>query len=467
MDTVPLTAPSPALTQCDRASRYPRSDGPETASDVGNILYRHVKSLFPLCRSITGAGLRETLRYIAAHLPIEIREVPSGTRVLDWEIPLEWNVRAARIQDLSGRTLVDFADNNLHLLQYSRPIDRVVGREELDRHLHSLPPQPELVPYRTSYYADDWGFCLPDRLRQSLVDEAYRVRIDTQLAPGSLSYGECLIPGSARDEVLFSVHACHPSLANDNLSAVAIAIEVARSLMQRTRRRYSYRFLFAPGTIGAITWLHFNRDAPERIRHGLTLSCLGDSAPPSYKRSRRGDAPIDRYASYVLRDEGHGNRVRPFVPYGYDERQYCSPGFNLPVGCLSRSPAESFPEYHTSADNLSFVRPDALADSLRVILRIVHLLEQDGVYRNTCPYGEPQLGRRGLYRRIGGAPVESSGPDRLDQMALLWVLNLADGTQSLLDIAERAGRSFDSIASAAAALHDVGLLLPASEAPRL
>jgi aminopeptidase-like protein len=423
--------------------------------DAAGDLYRHVEVLFPICRSITGEGLRATLRYVAAQIPLEIREVPSGTSVLDWEVPREWNVRDAAISTLAGDRLVDFRRNNLHLLQYSRPVDLVMSREELDQHLYSLPEQPDLIPYRTAYYTDTWGFCVAHRDRMALTDAAYRVRIDSTLAAGSLSYGECLLPGEAADEVLISVHCCHPSLANDNLSALAVAIELARGLAQ-ARRRFSYRFLFMPGTIGAITWLHFNRDAPRRIRHGLVMSCLGDAGAPSYKRSRRGDAAIDRYAAAVLRDEGHVDRVLPFIPYGYDERQYCSPGFDLPVGCLMRSPNGTFPEYHTSADNLDFVRPEALADSLRVLRRIIGIIEQDAAWRSTCPYGEPQLGRRGLYAPIGGERSTGAG---YDQMTLLWVLNLADGRHSLFDMAERSGVAFEEIAAAAAVLADKGLLV--------
>lgn len=432
--------------------------GPAAKPDPASALYAHVEALYPLCRSITGPGLRETLGYIAEHVPLEIREVPSGTKVLDWEVPREWTVRGASIRSLSGETLVDFARHNLHLVQYSAPVDAVVSRTELERHLHSLPAQPDLIPYRTGYYADDWGFCLAERDRRKLTDEAYRVVVDTTLAPGSLSYGQCLIPGEGPGEVLFSIHCCHPSLANDNLSGIAVAIELARSLAARPRRRFTYRFVFGPGTIGAITWLHFNRDAATRIRHGLVLSNLGDGAPPTYKQSRRGDAPIDRYAAHLLREEGHRDRLLPFIPYGYDERQYCSPGFNLPVGCLMRSPSGTFPEYHTSADDLAFVQPAALADSLRLLDRVVGMIEQDRVWRNLSPHGEPQLGRRGLYGKIGGLPSGPAGQGGLDQMSLLWVLNLADGQHSLLDMAERSGRSFDSLAAAAAALAEAGLL---------
>ncbi len=431
---------------------------PAATPDLRSALYAHVEALYPLCRSLTGPGLRETLRYIGAHVPLEIREVPSGTRVLDWEVPREWRVRGATLRTLSGQTLVDFQDSNLHLVQYSVPVDRVVPRAELERHLHSLPAQPDLVPYRTGYYADDWGFCLAERVRRTLTDEAYRVTIDTTLAAGSLSYGQCLVPGEGPGEVLFSIHCCHPSLANDNLSGIAVAIELARALAARPKRRFTYRFLFAPGTIGAITWLHFNRDAASRIRHGLVLSNLGDAAPPTYKRSRRGNAPVDRYVGSLLAEAGQAERIRPFVPYGYDERQYCSPGFNLPVGCLMRSPSGSFPEYHTSADNLGFVQPASLADSLLLLNRIVDRMEHDRVWRNLSPYGEPQLGRRGLYGKIGGLPGGPAGQGGLDQMGLLWLLNLADGSRSLLDIAEQSGKSFESLVAAAEALAEAGLL---------
>lgn len=422
----------------------------------GEDLFAHVAALFPICRSISGNGLRQTLRYIARHVTLEVHEVPSGTAVLDWEVPAEWNIRAASIRRLSGETVVDFARNNLHILQYSAPLDAIVPRDELEAHLFSLPEQPDFVPYRTAYYADTWGFCLAHRVRLAMSDPAYRVHIDASLAPGSMSLGECLLAGSDSGEVLISVHCCHPSLANDNLSGIAVAIGLAQALAERPRR-FSYRFLFAPGTIGAIAWLHFNRDAPARIRHGLVLSCLGDAGPPTYKRSRRGDALIDRYATQALREVGHADRVRPFIPYGYDERQYCSPGFNLPVGRLTRSPNGSFPEYHTSADDLGFVRPQYLAASLHLLLGIVDMIEQDRVWYNQRPFGEPQLGRRGLYRPIGGATASDAGA-AFDQMALLWVLNLSDGGHSLLDIAERSGKRFGEIAAAAAALAKVGLL---------
>ena len=416
-------------------------------------LFAHVETLFPVCRSITGDGLRQTLQYIKDFVPLMITEVASGTPVLDWTVPPEWLVRHAQITTLDGVSVVNFERNNLHLMQYSEGVNAVLSREDLDKHLHSLPGQPDLVPYRTSYYARTWGFCLSHRARELLAEPAYRVVIDTTIRPGIMNYGELLLPGETDDEVLISAHCCHPSLANDNLSGIAVAIELARYLQMR-HRRLSYRFLFAPGTIGAIAWLHFNRQTVSKIRHGLVLACLGDDGRPSYKKSRRGTALIDRYMEHILHSEGHGDRVLPFEPIGYDERQFCSPGFNLPVGCFSRSPAGTFPEYHTSADNLDFVKPSALSDSLRLVKRVVDIIENDEKWRNLSPYGEPRFGPRGLY----ATPDSSGNAGGFDQMALMWVLNLSDGNHSLFDIAERSGKAIPSILAAAQRLREAGLL---------
>jgi aminopeptidase-like protein len=413
-----------------------------------------IEQLYPLCRSITGDGLRQSLRLIARELPsLALHEVATGTPVFDWTVPREWNVRGAYIATLDGRRLVDFARSNLHLLQYSTPVDRIVERAELLRHLHTLPETPDWIPYRTAYYSEAWGFCLSQRQAEQLTDAAYRVVIDTSLAPGHLTYGELVLPGERQEEVLLSCHVCHPSLANDNLSGIAVAVALARRLMAATRR-FTYRFLFIPGTIGSLTWLAANEARVGLVKYGLVLSCLGDGAPMTYKQSRRGDAAIDRIAAHVLRQSGAPHRVLPFTPYGYDERQYCSPGFDMPVGCLMRSPNGTFPEYHTSADNLDFIRGDALAHSLDTLERIVAVIEGDGFYLNLSPKGEPQLGKRGLYRPIGGQK-EAGG---FDGMALLWVLSLADGKHSLLDTAERAGMPFAAIRAAATALQEKGLL---------
>ncbi|GIH62489.1 DUF4910 domain-containing protein [Microbispora siamensis] len=409
-----------------------------------------VRRLYPLCRSITGAGLRQTLEIIGESTPLEISEVPTGTQVLDWTIPKEWNIRDAYIEDAAGTRVVDFAASNLHVVGYSVPVSATMTLDELRPHLHTLPGQPGLVPYRTSYYAETWGFCLSENTLAGMGPGPYEVRIDSTLADGHLTYGEHVIPGRSTDEVLVSCHVCHPSLANDNLAGVAVATRLAR-LLAEEERHYTYRFLFAPGTIGSIAWLARNQDRVGRIRHGIVLACAGDRGPITYKRSRRGDAEIDRVFAHVLRDRPH--TLVDFSPYGYDERQYCSPGFNLPVGCLTRTPYAGYPEYHTSADDPDFVSEEAMEDTLDACLRAVRVLERNRTYVNLSPYGEPQLGRRGLYESLGGRSDTKQA-----QMAMLWVLNLSDGAHSLLDISERSGLSFDVVADAAEALLVAGLV---------
>jgi aminopeptidase-like protein len=426
------------------ATVIPQEPGCFDAPLDGAVLHGIVRDLFPITRSITGDGLRQTLARIGRFVPLTVHEVATGTPALDWEIPQEWNIRQGRIEALDGRTIVDFADCNLHVVGYSIPVNRVVEREELAAHVHTLPEQPALIPYRTGYYAQDWGFCLSDATWQSMTDSAYRVVIDSSLAPGSLTYGETLIPGASSDEVLISVHCCHPSLANDNLSGIAVAIGLARRLMAAPRR-LSYRFVFIPATIGSLAWLSRNEAILPRIRHGLVLTCLGDSGHFHYKQSRRGTAIIDRAVAQVLKERGAPYTVLPFSPYGYDERQYCSPGFDLPVGCFMRSPNGTFPEYHTSADNLEFVKPEALHESVSALADVMDVLDHNRTFARVDGRGEPQLGRRGLYRAISGQK-EAGGTS---QLALLWVLNLADGQHSLLDMAERSGLPFLDIKNAA------------------
>jgi aminopeptidase-like protein len=310
------------------------------------------------------------------------------------------------------------------------------------------------VPYRTSYYSEAWAFCVSERTRSELVEDRYDVVVDTTLAPGSLTYGELLLPGEEEHEVLLTTHVCHPSLANDNCSGIAVLIEIGRLLAEK-RHRYSYRLLFIPGTIGSITWLARNESVVRRIRHGIVLTGLGDRGPLTWKRSREGTTTIDRAAEHVLEHSGVPSKIVDFSPYGYDERQFCSPGFDLPVGRLSRTPHSEYPEYHTSADDLTFVDDLALGDSLRSTLAILDVLEADGRYLNTQPKGEPQLGRRGLYRSVGGAI-----DNKAMELGYLWVLNQSDGTQSLLDIAQRSGMPFDTLRRATAALVDAGLVVP-------
>jgi aminopeptidase-like protein len=430
-------------------------------AEVGRELHRFASELYPICRSITGDGIRRTLSMIGSRIPLKTHEVPTGTPVFDWTVPKEWNIRDAYIKGPDGRRVVDFQKCNLHVVNYSTPVHKTMSLGELKPHLHSIPQNPDWIPYRTSYYKQDWGFCLSHKELLALRDGEYEVSIDSSLEDGQLTYGECYVPGRSSDEVLISCHACHPSLANDNLSGLTVATSLAR-ILSGTDLRYSYRFLFLPGTIGAITWLARNREAAGRIRHGLVLTGIGDPGGFHYKRSRQGSAQIDRVAAHVLGHESGSAEILDFSPYGYDERQYCSPGFNLAVGCLMRSVWGSYPEYHTSADNLEFIRPTQLAGSLRVCTAIVDVLEHNRRYINLNPYCEPQLGRRNLYRSTGGEAI----PEEIN--ARLWVLNLSDGEHSLLDIAERSGLGFASVCEAADLLLENQLLslVPGDETQR-
>ena len=425
---------------------------------LGEQLHGFATELYPMCRSITGAGIRQTLTRIQQRIPLKVSEVPTGTAVFDWTVPKEWNIRDAYIKDSRGQRVVDVQRHNLHIVNYSVPVHATLSLSELQPHLHTLAEYPDWIPYRTSYYQENWGFCLSHKQMLALDGGDYEVCIDSSLEEGNLTYGECYLPGRSNDEVLISCHACHPSLANDNLSGLTVATAMAEFLSGRNLR-YSYRFLFIPGTIGAITWLARNRESVGRIRHGLVLTCIGDAGGFHYKKSRRGDAEIDRAAAHALRHCGEPSEVLEFSPYGYDERQYCSPGFNLPVGCLMRSVWGTFPEYHTSADNLDFINPEQLARSLCLCASIVDVLENNRTYLNQNPCCEPQLGKRNLYRSTGGESIS------VEINARLWALNLSDGEHSLLDIAERSRLPFAAIHDAAELLCDSGLLAEAAGRP--
>lgn len=420
-------------------------------TSTGEALHAFATQLYPICRSISGGGVRETLRLIGTRIPLAIKEVPSGTQVFDWVVPPEWNIEDAWVEDGHGARVVDFKAHNLHIVSYSEPVSGTFALTELAGHLHSLPEHPDWIPYRTSYYRRTWGFCMRDRDRARLQAGRYRVEIRGSLAPGSLTYGEVKIRGRSREEVILFTHVCHPSLANDNTSGMAIAMALAEWLAAE-QRRYSYRLVFAPGTIGSLCWLRQNEKDLGRVRHGLVLGLLGDQGPLTYKRSRRGDCAIDAVAEYVLPGIDPAARITDFSPYGYDERQLCSPGFNLPVGRLTRSVNGGYPEYHSSADDLSLIRPEHLEQSYQACRRIITVLEQDRRYRNLKPKGEPQLGKRGLYGSVGGR----SPADR--EQALLWVLNQSDGSRSLLEIAKRSGSTFEAVAEAAEALERAELL---------
>ena len=419
---------------------------------LGEELFGFAEELFPICRSITGDGLRTTLGMIGGVCPLEVTEVPTGEKVLDWTVPQEWNIRDAYVEDPAGKRIVDFAASNLSVVNYSAPVNGKFTLEELDGHLHSIPDQPELIPYRTSYYSQDWGFCLPHKVRESLEPGMYNAVIDSSLSAGSLSYGECVIRGSREEEILISAHSCHPSLANDNLSGIAVAAFLARS-MKKITPRYTYRFLFAPGTIGAIAWLARNEEIAARIKVGFVLSNLGDKGPINYKKARREDSYLNRIVESVLRAMDIPYGIHAFSPYGYDERQFCSPGFNLDVGSLSRSRWGTFPEYHTSGDNMSFITPEALADSYHVLASFIEAIECDSTWENMYPKGEPQLGSRGLYDLAG-----EGGHGKATVMNFLWILNYSDGKHSLMDISRLSGVSVASLYEAASLLHHQGLI---------
>lgn len=423
--------------------------------DDSRPLMQLIERLYPICRSITGNGVRCTLDILDESIPLQRHEVSTGTEVFDWEIPREWNIRDAWVRDPWGRTVVSFADHNLHVLNYSAPVHKVVDLDELYRHVFTCPDQTGVIPYRTSYYRETWGFCMRHDDLVTLPDVRYEVMIDSSLEPGALTVAECVIPGESDTEILLSTHICHPSMCNDNLSGIAVLTELGRWLAQRDNR-YTWRIVFAPGTIGSLTWLWLRRQQLDRIAGGLVLCGLGDPGRFTYKQSRSGDSEIDRIVGRLVEGADVGGRVLPFTPYGYDERQYCSPGFALPVGRLSRTPYGEYPEYHTSADDLDFVSEEQLQGALALCQRIVADLEANRRWVNLAPYGEPFLGKRGLYGGTGGA----GGPDDA-QLAMLWLLNLSDGSHTLLDVAERAGMSVSAVAAAAERLHEAGLLEPA------
>lgn len=424
----------------------------EKNSKTGEEIHRLIKRLFPICRSITGNGVRDTLKIINEYIPLEIKEVPSGTKVFDWEVPNEWNIKDAYIKNLNGEKIIDFANSNLHVLQYSIPIRKKIKLTDLKEHLYSLPEQPDLIPYLTSYYNTNWGFCLSYNLLDSMKDEEYEICIDSTLEKGYLTYGEYKIQGESDEEVLLSCYICHPSICNDNLSGVTLLTFLAQ-IMSGMKLRYSYRFLFIPETIGAITWLSINEKNVSKIKHGLIATCLGDSGNSTYKKTRDGNSEIDKIVEKVLIESDKPFKILDFWPSGSDERQFSSPGFNLRVGSLMRSVYGQFPEYHTSADNLDFVQPQFLEDSFNKYMYVVFILEHNLTYRNLNPKCEPQLGKRGLYSTIGGKKQSE-----VDELSLMWVLNMSDGNNSLLDISYKAKINFIQIKKAADVLIQNNLL---------
>lgn len=416
---------------------------------TGAEMIELMRELYPIPRSLTGDGVRQTLARISELVPLEVTEVPTGTQVFDWTTPREWNVDEAWVEGPDGKRVVDFADSSLHLLGYSVPFRGRLTLAELRERVFTHPDNPDWVPYRTSYYSESWGFCMARRALDALPEGEYEVCVATRLEDGHVTYGEALVRGETDDEFLLSTYVDHPALCNDNLSGPVVLAALGRELSQR-KLRYSYRLLFNPATIGPLCWLARNEAAVGRIRHGLVASCLGDPGGMTYKRSRRGDAEIDRAVAVVLRDAGQEHAILDWFPYGGDERQWNSPGFDLPVGALSRTPADKFPGYHSSGDDFDLVGAEWLEHSLATYLDVIEAVEGNGTYVNQSPHGEPQLGKRGLYRSVGGGSSE--------ELALLWTLSLTDGSHDLLGIAERSGLPFAAVREAADRLLEHDLL---------
>lgn len=426
----------------------------EMQEELSNTyIYSLLKKLYPIFRSITGKGVRDSLKIIQTHIPINIEEIPTGTKVYDWVIPKEWIIRGAYISDLDGNKIIDIKESNLFVLNYSLPIhNRKISNQELREHLYSLPDYPNWVPYRTSYYHETWGFCIPHRLLNKLNAPFYEVHIDADHIDGSLSYGELFIQGEMEEEILLTTYICHPSLCNDNLSGIAVLTYLAKWLYNAPRK-YSYRILFIPETIGAIAWLATNQEKINNIIFGLVLTCLGDKGPFTFKKTKPGNTLLDKIIQKVLDDSGVPYSIVDFFPYGSDERQFSSPGINIPVGSLMRTMYGKYPEYHTSADNLEFIDTNSLNESYEQYCNLITVLEGNEKYVNLYPYCEPQLGKRGLLYQIGGRAHRDLSID-----SLLWILNMSDGENSLLDIACRSNIKFSIIKEGADILNENNLI---------
>ena len=429
---------------------------------LGAEMHALADGLFDLPRSLTGPAYRATLDALERVAgPLERHRFATGERVHDWQIPKEWTIRDAWIRGPDGETVVALRDSTLHVVGYSVPVHRRMSLDELQRHLHSLPEQPSAIPYRTSYYHEDWGFCLADDVRRTLAPGEYEVLVDADLEPGAVELGEAVVSGGGDGEVLFWTYCCHPSMANNELSGPAIVAQLARLVRERAQPpRHTYRFVFGPETIGALAYLsRFGERLRERLVAGYVVTCAGDPAPFTYKRSRRGGTLADRVAEHVLAHADGAAQLLDFFPTGSDERQFCSPGYDLPVGSLMRSMYGTYPEYHTSLDDLDFVTPAALGESLAAYHRMVDALEANETLVGTVLYGEPQLSRRGLYPTTGGA---GDARVKLALQDTLQLLNRCDGTVDLLAIAAAVGRPVWELRAAADVLREHDLLRPAS-----
>ncbi len=423
---------------------------------AGQTAYALLAELFPICRSLTGDGVRKTLQIIKQRVPLTVHEVPSGAEAFDWTVPKEWNIADGFISDESGQKIVDFQQNNLHVMGYSVPVDQTLSLVELSEHLYSEPDQPDAIPYVTSYYKPRWGFCLSENQRRSLTDQQYRVKIDSRLEDGHLTYGEMIIPGRSKQEIFFSSYICHPSMANDEASGPAVITELGRWL-QASPRKYSYRIVWIPETIGSLVYLSRNLEVMQKnIIAGFNVSCVGDNRTYSHVASRYGNTLADRVLSHVLEHRDPGHKKYSFLERGSDERQYCSPGVDLPVATFCRSKYREYPEYHTSLDDLDMVSAEGLGGAFGALTECVTLLENNVRYRVTCK-GEPQLGERGLY------PDTSRKNNYASVQKMMDFLAYADGENDLVEIGRIIGVSALSLLATIEVMKRKGLITAAEE----
>lgn len=398
--------------------------------DVGKQMYLFAEELFPLCRSITGDGVRETFKRIQKFLPeLKIFEIPTGTKCFDWTIPKEWNISDAYIKNSAGERIVDFQKSNLHVVNYSIPVNLKMNKEELRPNLYTLPQMPDAIPYVTSYYQEKWGFCLSQNLLDSMKEDEYHVVIDSKLRDGSLSYAELLIPGQTDKEIFLSTYTCHPSMANNETSGPVLATFLAKFIAEE-KRKYSYRIIFVPETIGAIAYLSKNIEAMKaKIHAGFQLTCVGDDRAYSYMPSRKGNTITDKIIKHALKHKVTSYRSYSFLERGSDERQYCAPGVELPVASIMRTKYAQYPEYHTSLDNMSLISAEGFQGSYNIHIECIKLLENNETYVATV-LGEPQLGKRGLRSNTGARGLV------VNFLTISNILAYADGEADLIDLAE-------------------------------
>lgn len=435
--------------QSKKISKY---NFPHPGYTPSQQMYKLALELFPICRSITGNGFRQTLQRIKEELPeLSIKQIPSGTKVNDWEIPQEWNISDAYIADMQGNKIIDFKNNNLHVIGYSQAIDKIVTRDELFEMVYTHPELPHAIPYLTSYYKKRSGFCVSQEQKQQFTEEKYRVCIDSTLAPGHLTYGSLLIPGETDEEVLFSTYMCHPSMANNELSGPCLATYIAKWIMEKPRR-YSYRILFLPETIGAITYISQNlQEMKKNIVAGYVLTCAADNRTFSFVPSRYGNTLADRVAQSVLKNHTQNYINYTFLNRASDERQYCAPGVDLPVATICRSKYHEYPEYHTSLDNMNLISPEGFEGSYEIYKKCIEVIENNYFYKITC-LCEPQLGKRNLYPNLSQRGSTDGIRNMMDFIAY------ADGTNDLISISNIIGASVESLIEIANKLYSCGLL---------